>query len=1303
MLTYWGKTMSIKIEESNYQIVRNNDPLFQVMTRISDTNNVYDVKQRYIKTSGNERNDFKSQLDLFDNNKGILNDGIYVNLSNFFTKTEKVIVNGVETVKGIDIPYFKFKTNAILDYKDSSRVTDTYIDKKNYESIYDIKAIRNSDGKITYGYSDKKTLIENVYNSYPLQRADKLCLYELDSLFIYINGRKIPDNEVFVYTNKSFTDVFVPQSYIPGDIYDTNSSIDATFYIDYRQPGSEAVYLRENITGSSIEINLNEQKYAYRIERLPKKISIDQVMVFVNGYLEKCKSITLKDKIITVEFNKEYKGEDIELYILNDVVYRYKIPETSMLNTNGSKIHFYLNDDYYTDVLNGPITKNALSFYYDGKRVDDDRITQTSRFSFEYQIGEVDSQGNVIPRKEYMEEYVYSNSVPDPDKVYYKLENGEYIRLGKIDKFDDTSGKTKYFTLIATEQFDEKKIDFIVEDLNYKVYDLGFKTYGDDYYLLNMLGVRRCVDKMKGSASYSIFDDPNYYTSFREVLSKNGDLFDVSKAIKKYDKMSYDTRSPEIRTKLLIEERPTLIRRLFEQFKVPSKRMLVLGNEKDITISSVTKLTSSDENVYYKVYVNHILLNTIDYTISREGDYDIITINKKVFDPIEQDKETGQLLSGRNEVEVFQYDITYRSKTIFKDNINNDFEKLIATDGSYVYRKTYKRSELPFINEDDIYLESNFCALEQVRKSWYDSTQEEFYYIYPTKDNIGYRLTKYFRVTSITNDEITFEVTLYNDDPMQTAGNFYILIKQYNVAETIMYTNEDNSYMTENDLLIPVYSDYVEYGYDEYGKRVIKSIDPYIPYINDSEPIITNNGKEQIFGKDYTYSNPETNKQLATSYIILKAQPNDGDTFVIQFNSNKTNILIVGYDDLDIDNRYGLVYLSELPYPVSPEYMNIFINGEKLSTYDMDILSDKLIRFHHITRPIRSILITTNLIYKNEELEDYISLYKPSDFEKLLEEIFWNCDPSKAVDANKPNIDFVYKVNPYYEEFVGELENKYDNPYYKELVDDIIKNGYKYDNHSSFTLNYPLTVTGEDPDYNLKKEAYDNAEKFFNEYRSNHGFVPAVDSVLQAENRYDEKTSSNFITDTLEIMYVNWLCCSGKTRSYGFKDENIDPMVLKYFSVFENVILNNRIDIVVDSNRFYDGMRPDVNNPIIEVDYENDTEKVLYPAADFNYRRWIFYEMLIRAMEDEEYDGDIGYDSETGVDGRIIHICKDKLSNILYPEDQPLSPDEGGIRWTGTNVDICNYTYIDDENEALQKAINAEKEIRNKLESQTNK
>lgn len=1263
--------MSVIFDETNYQKVRINDPAYQAMIRISDVNNTYDIRQEYVKT-GSTRNDFQSQLDLFDNNSGTLSDGKYVDMSKFFVNTKRVISDGKTKVVGENLPYFKFKTNHVLNFYNNTNIKDTYIDKTNVESIYDL--IETPFGELAkYRYDETKSLSQNVYNSYPLQRVDRLVVYEMDSLFVYIDGLKIPDNKVFVYANKSSTDVFIPESVIPGNIRDSKSIIDTVINIDYRRSGSEGFYFLDTLSGNTVTIDLTDPKYQYRYYKHKNmNITVDKLLIFVNGFAVKAKSCSVDGTNLTIDFGRQLNGDQVEIYILNNVIYRYNKPVESMINNNGSKVHFYINDDYFTDVVNGPITKNAIQFWYNGKRVDDSYIEQTSRFSFMYNIDLFTYTQVDIPM----------NMLATPGTNYYiKNKNNEYVFVGELEYFEYD---TIYYTRDLQPTFDENLIDFVIEDINKNINDLDYTMYSDDNYLLNMLGVRRCVDKMKGTKSFSVFDEDRYAISFKDVLSDSGTLFDVQTAINKYNEIEDKISKPNDRIKAVIESKPSLLRYLLDQVKHPFKKFVVIGNKDDVSISSVSKLTNPNANAYYKVYLNHMLLNMYDYSVVREGNIDIITIPKEKFEPLVQD-ENGTLISGRNTVEVFQYDLSFKDRLIFKDNININYEKLIDTDGSTIYRKTFLLKNLPF---DTVFDADDLCAIERIERKWFDSTQKEYDYIYPTDDFIGYRMVKQFKVVDLTDTELTIEVKLHDEKATHTNGEFFMMLKQYNVAEQIVFKNTDNSYMEANDLMIPIYSTYTEYEYVDGVKR-ISSINKFIPYINISEPIITCEGRELIYGKDYTYFNPETNNSLTSSYIILKSQLKEDSIITVQFNSNKTNVLIVGYDDLNINNRYGLIYLSELNYPVSTEYMNIFINGEKVSSYDVDILSDKLIRVHHINRPIRSILITTNSLYKDEEIQEFIDLYKESDFEKLLAEIFWNCDPSKEMDANRPSIDYTYKINPFYKEFVGDLEDKYDNPYYKVYIDEIIANGNSYNEKTIFELIFPSPIEGEE-DYELKKEAYDKANKFFAVYRNNHGFVPAVDSVFQAENPYSEDVTVNFITDTLEIMYINWLCYSGKTRSYNFKAENIDPRVLNYFAVFENVIINDTVDIVVDSNRFYDGMKPNPNNEPITTDVINDKIYVNYPGAKKGIRNRFFFNILLSCLENS--DDELYMDSETGVDTLVKAMCDHKLSNILYPSEFVLEADKNGILYTGTDYDIVNFDY-ETEKQMVEKAKLALKNI----------
>jgi hypothetical protein len=209
-------------------------------------------------------------------------------------------------------------------------------------------------------------------------------------------------------------------------------------------------------------------------------------------------------------------------------------------------------------------------------------------------------------------------------------------------------------------------------------------------------------------------------------------------------------------------------------------------------------------------------------------------------------------------------------------------------------------------------------------------------------------------------------------------------------------------------------------------------------------------------------------------------------------------------------------------------------------------------------------------------------------------------------------------------------------------------------------------------------------------------------------------------------MYVNWLSLSGKTRSLRFPDMDIDPVVLRYFSIYENRLIDdtNRMDIHVRSDKMYQGMHPDVHNlPIYRNPIGSEQEfGFTYPGLQIDIRRRFFFEMLIQIIESQnnaynaitslvvfepdvvyyilENDGinyreiteaernagpltnmtyyvkgadiNLTYDKKNKVDRLVKALCQHPLSNILYPQDFPLAPDKNGFIWTGTDYSIVN-------------------------------
>lgn len=1128
--------MSVKLADNSYVNLREHEPSYQAMIRNGDTSNTYDITQRFVKNS--KQNDF---IDSYNNwnwndNRGLLSDGKYINKRNFFTTSKSSVINENRILNVNNIKYFMFKMNCVLEKKTIKNLEDTYISKENDENIYKLAWKLDENNNTIYYYdtsavgtdSNGKISITNEYSSYPLQRLDKLSNYELGSLFLYMNGIKIPDNEIFVYATKTFTDIFIPVSYI-GDLNSDDFNTDITFFVDIRQAGSEDFYfITDNFSGNTITIDLSKKEYLYNRWK-SNVVTTDNTVVFIDGILNKVKNIEyIDEKQVKFTFEKALNGK-MELYVLNNIIYRHKFEyNTSMINNSTKELHFFLNERKFDqDFINGPITKNAVSFYYNGKRIDDTLIKQTSRYSFIYDTNDI-------------------------------------------------------------VNFDESKVDFFVEDIDYRISDKDYVLYGDDYYLLNMLGVSRCVDRMKGNLTYSVFDNPEYNISFRDVLSDNCELFDVPKAQDYYNKLERNFNTDSAKCKELIKKDQSLLRDFLQQFATPSKKFVVQGNASDVRISSVKELNSVEDLIYYKIYCNHKLIDAVNYTTERQGLIDFITINKSV------------LSSGTNLFEVFQYDLTYYRQAVFRDNINNMSPVLDASGINVVaYTKTYQKSELPFGNE---FLLDDIVAIEPIERAWFNKSDDEYFFIYPSTDYKGFRKTESFTIENIDDNRVKVTIKLHM--PTQTKGYFYLVYKNYNIVQSITFHNNDTSYMDDNDLIFPIYSTYVEYETKSDGTKIVKDVVDYIPYINNSEPMVTRNGKELIIGDDYLWTTPEKSDGVTTSFLVLKTQTAENDQIVVQFNSAKTNILILGYNNLNIDNKYGLIYLSELKVPVDPNYMNIYVNGEKVSRYDITILSDKLIRVYNIYRPITSILITTNLEYKESELLEYTSLYKESKFEKLLERMFSNCDPSKNKAADKLDIDFIYKIDP------------------------------------------------KSPNY-----------------ETNHGFDLDVDDVQKAENPLASVIPNEDEQNITQVMYIKWLNLSGKTRSDNFPWIDINPKVLKYFSIFENKIVGKRLDIIIDSGKTYNGLPLDITGEPIKTGTDMK-RTLLYPGADINIKRKFFYDhILVPEINSQTKGKEIQSTirDNTKIDPVFEALKHNKNANILYCEDFPLSPDKNGIRWTGSN------------------------------------
>ena len=119
------------------------------------------------------------------------------------------------------------------------------------------------------------------------------------------------------------------------------------------------------VTNSGKEIIIDISKAEYLYDRWKtNEVTTDKTVVFSNGSLVKVIDVEYLDeehKKVKFTFEK-YITSQIELYILNNIIYRYKYDSSkTMLNKNNTKLHFFLDETKFEqDFVNGPISKNAV-------------------------------------------------------------------------------------------------------------------------------------------------------------------------------------------------------------------------------------------------------------------------------------------------------------------------------------------------------------------------------------------------------------------------------------------------------------------------------------------------------------------------------------------------------------------------------------------------------------------------------------------------------------------------------------------------------------------------------------------------------------------------------------------------------------------------------------------------------------------------------------------------------------------------------------------------------------------------------
>lgn len=812
------------------------------------------------------------------------------------------------------------------------------------------------------------------------------------SLQVFVDGFKIPDSEIKLYPTRSNVDVFIPEKYLSlnndHEVIVEKKRYDLFPYIHS--------YL-SNTSDQHISINLTDHQ-KNSINNLKSNLE-KNIQIYVNKKLyNSSRTISFTNNKLDINITSDLNNDEIEIEFDPYVVWYFP---SSSVKYEDSKNVWEISEDYI-DSIHGPLSKFSCSFYINGLRKMNEVVIQKGRLHFELDIDDgtvdnaisfylsdrqqiIDTDLILYGKDYYLYNFIGTRAINNA--LHTTISGSPFIDEGanKIIKFSAIKkiGSTKVIlnlpdNLTFTHD-DVQKIKVsvyktvAVSDTKYSVDTELTEIDPNDYVFDNTTNpmtitiTAPSAYMANGATTEGVIEISAWY-SWDYVLNEYNNLFTrraAENTLAAYESsFDHSTKVAE-----LLKGRPYLMRTFLENYGYNVFNDYV---EYDGTSAYVyLGLPDSEDNGKDKIYdisINnrHIPNNKIN--IINKDLTDVFEIEGRYFD------------KGANDVSIQIIETTnieYKEFTV-DDIVDNDGIRILTFD--------------EFINQGDY--TKNIIILVKVEEN------DEIASRFPTESNVGYRLFTDYEFGPIGSDgkiSVIFNKIPEND----------FIVYNKNFSSSIGYVKPSVSTIT--DVIIPMYTG---------------TINNPIPYIPRGKVYVYCGNDKYIEGVDYFIKTPEDDLSIVGSYLIMKRVVLPGSQIDIYFSNYKTTSIYnrTGYFT---NNRYGLFYLNKLKYPFSTKYLNFYINGQKLSENDIDILSDKLIRVHSMPVPLYDLVIESAFTVDDSELAPYISEYKPDAFEQYLARLFVGVDYSGSFEAAGN-----YDVNDVYESFIDTVDsvNKRPNP-----------------------------------------------------------------------------------------------------------------------------------------------------------------------------------------------------------------------------------------------------------------------------------
>ena len=816
------------------------------------------------------------------------------------------------------------------------------------------------------------------------------------SLQLFVDGYKIPDNEVKFYPTRSNVDVFIPNKYLPTtsehEIIVEKKRYDEFPYIHFYE---NQVNNQQFTIPMTPEIRNKISEVSGNLER--------NFQIYVNKkLLNSSRTVMFSNNNIIISVTSEMSNSEVEIIFDPYVVWYF--PANQM--NYGDIKNIWEIPESYLDSIHGPLSNFSCSFYINGLRVMNDVVDQKGRLHFEHDTeGKVD---NAISFYLSDRNYITDENLTLYGKDYYlynfvgtsALTRALHTTVSGSPFIDEGANKTISFSV--NKKIGDSKIVITlpagirytndgVQKISLKVYktrSIDESRYQVDDFLTEIVPADYTVDNSTNPMTITIHAPSSYFANgintsgviefeswydWDYVMNDYNTLFPRSKVEEILEEF-YNSYDHSERVSELLTDRPYLMRTFLENFGYQNYEQEIEYNGLD-------------------AYVYVGLPDTVDLTVEKK--YDITINNKHV---------------PNNKVEIVNKDVTEIFKIegrYFVKGSNNVSIQII--DEIPVEYQTFSPEDI--LEDDGLRIltvsgfenlgnfENNIIVLEKIDSTDPEATQ------FATSAKVGYKVFENY--TFGPYDEDTGTISLIFD----RIPDHEFLVYNKNFSTSYAYVKPSISTVT--DVIIPVY---------------LGTENNPIPFIPRGKIYVYCGNDKFIEGIDYFVKTPEDDPSIAGSFIIMKRVVLPGSQVDIYFSNHKTTTVYnkTGYFR---NNRYGLFYLGNLNFPFSMKYLNFYINGQKLGEDDIDILSDKLIRVHSMPVPMYDLVVESIFTVDDSELAPYIAEYQTDKFEDYLARLFQGANYAGSMD-----VDSNYNINEVYESFIDTVDsvNKRPNPSSRE-------------------------------------------------------------------------------------------------------------------------------------------------------------------------------------------------------------------------------------------------------------------------------